>query len=285
MSAPFWLQIKSHDDDGNPLAEPYLFGEAVWPNGGEEPIHRYGIDRIAGQTDDPVPIKIRAVDEQYGFAAVKTFDTNGLAVSKPDSQVTMAPTLRLEDITNTGATVRWESVEKALRYDVEVDGSTVSGDDGQYATSYALSFTRRATVRVKVRGRNQLGQGPYSDEKTYLFAETPAPRRLKSDSTTEYISGPVIDVKKKIDGKVIDGRVRYGALISISWPDYSPSIQGGVKWQYQNDFSQSFLNAVTRYSYPRGDSPDTIDADFSGNSDDNLFVRNFCEKKSNIFSS
>ena len=98
LSAPFWLQIKSHDDDGNPLDdEPYLFGEAVWPNGGAEPIHRYGIDRISGQTDDPVPIKIRAVDEQYGFAAVKTFDTNGLAVSKPDSQVTMAPTLRLED--------------------------------------------------------------------------------------------------------------------------------------------------------------------------------------------
>ena len=292
LSGPFWLivgnLIDSNGDDvkENGKTVPALRGEAIWPNGGAEPIHRYGIDRVTGQTTEPVPIKIRAVDDRFGFAAVKEFSypsTNGLAVSKPDTQVTDAPTLSLTDQTDTGAVVRWGSVEKALRYDVEVDGSVVSGDDGQYATSYALSFTRRATVRVRVRGRNQIGPGPYSDEKTYLFAETPAPRRLKSGSTTEYISGPVIDVKKKIDGKVIDGRVRYGALISISWPDYSPSIQGGVKWQYQYDFSQSFLNAVTRYSYPRGDSPDTIDADFSGNSDDNLFVRNFVRRRAIYF--
>ncbi len=239
LSAPFWLYIETHDDNGVPLSGgPRLCGEAIWPSNGGDPIHTY------------TGIKIRAVDDEYGFAAVKTLS---LDVSKPDSQVDGVPTLRLTDITENSAIVRWESVIRSIAYDVEVDGETVSGDDGQYATSYPLSFTRRATAAIRVSGRNQVGRGGYSS-KTFLFIETPTAPTLSI----------VGDKLLKVDGVV-------GNRISVSWPDYTSPIPADdfKGWEYQYDFSQSFLNPVTRYSYAEGSR---LAADFAGTGESNLFV-------------
>ena len=40
-------------------------------------------------------------------------------------------------------------------------------------------------LRVRVRGRNQVGPGNYSTEKRYTFAERPGVPRLREGSTTE----------------------------------------------------------------------------------------------------
>ena len=156
------------------------------------------------------------------------------------------PTLELTDQTDTGATVRWGSIERALRYDVEVDGSVVSGDDGQYATSYALSFTRPDTVRVRVRGRNQVGPGNWV-EKRYTFAEKLPTKRDSEGSVTS----PRIYTTKKL----IKENGVVGSQIRLAWDDYDATVVDS--WEYQYDFSQSFIRPQSVGSIPRATRDNT----------------------------
>ena len=119
-------------------------------------------DVTADRLDNVV---VRAVDSS-GQVAIKRLNILTQFVSTAPTDA--VGTIRASDATTGSVLLSWSGVAGATTYDVEINGTVVSS--GQSGTQYRASFTRPATLRVRVRGKNADGNGPWSSRQNFSYA-------------------------------------------------------------------------------------------------------------------